>query len=374
MNRRPADLGRYPAPDPADVDLSGIDVDTGTPALVTGATGYVASWIVAALLRAGVDVHAAVRDPDNAAKVRHQRRAADGAPGTLTLFRADLLDDGSYTEAMRGCGIVFHTASPFVRKVEEPERDLVRPAVDGTRNVLESANRVDTVRRVVLTSSIAAIYTDAVETERLPQGLAEDTWNTTASLSYEPYNYSKTLAEREAWRIAEDQDRWRLVVINPALVIGPALNANPTSESFAIMRQLGSGDLRFGAPRLALALVDVRDVARAQIAAAYLPDAEGRHIVSAGDSDLLRMGYMLLPDYAEQFPLPHHALPKPLFWVLAPAVGVSRRYAAGNVDHAVRFDNAKSRRELGMEYRAISASLNEMFAQMVATGAFARRR
>lgn len=360
-------------PDPAEVDLRGIPITTDAPVLVTGANGYVASWIVAALLRAGVSVHAAVRDPDNADKTAHLRRAADDAPGKLVLFRADLLDHGSYEPAMQGCQVVFHTASPFVRQVEDPARDLVQPAVEGTRNVLDSVNKTPSVRRVVLTSSIAAVFTDATETERAG-GASESTWNTTASLEHEPYNYSKTLAEREAWRIAEQQDRWRLVVINPALVIGPALNANPTSESFAIMKQLGRGDLRFGAPRLALALVDVRDVARAQIAAAYQPEAQGRHIVSAGTTDLLRLGYMLLPEYADQFPLPHWGLPKLLFKAISPAVGISRRYAAGNVGHTIKLDNGKSRRELGMSYRTIHESLTEMFAQLVASRAFQKRR
>lgn len=358
-------------PDASDVDVSGIDVVGDAPVLVTGATGYVASWIVAALLRAGVHVHAAVRNPDDLGKVQHLLRAAQGTAGKLTLFRTDLLTPGSYAEAMAGCGIVMHTASPFIRHVDDPQRDLVDPAVSGTRNVLDSVDETPTVTRVVLTSSIASVFTDASETEQAPGGMAdESTWNTTASLDNEPYNYSKTLAEREAWAIAERQDRWRLVVINPSVVIGPALNPNPTSGSFAIMKQLGGGDMRFGAPRLGLAAVDVRDIARAHIAAAYLPDAAGRHIVSGGETDVLRMGYMLLPDFGDAFPLPHWGLPKPLFSLIAPTVGVTRRYAAGNVGHRVRLDTSKSVRELGMRYRPLPESLNEMFAQMVAAGDF----
>jgi hypothetical protein len=78
--------------------------------------------------------------------------------------------------------------------------------------------------------------------------VTEESWNTTSSLTREPHSYSKTLAEREAWRIAQAQDRWCLVTINPGLVIGPALSAAPTSEAFAIARQMASGQMRFGAP------------------------------------------------------------------------------------------------------------------------------
>lgn len=358
----------------SEIDLSGIPVDTSAPVLVTGATGYVAGWIVAGLLQAGVTVHAAVREPQNTGKVQHLLDIAASAPGELRLFRADLLEQGSYTEAMQGCRIVLHTASPFLRSIDDPQRDLVDPAVQGTRNVLESANSVESVQRVVLTSSIAAMYTDAIEAERRPGGrLTEDAWNTTASLTHEPYNLSKTLAERAAWSIAEAQHRWRLVVINPSLVIGPSLNADPTSESFGILRQFARGDMRLGAPRLGISVVDVRDVARAEIAAAFLPDAEGRHIVSGHDTDMLRLGLTLLPEFGDRYPLPRWAMPKRLFWLVAPAVGVTRPYVERNVDHVLRCDNTRSRERLGMSYRPMHDSLVQMFAQLDASGT-ARRR
>ncbi|MFF1264142.1 NAD-dependent epimerase/dehydratase family protein [Streptomyces sp. NPDC058321] len=168
-----------------------------------------------------------------------------------------------------------HSASPFTRTVQDPQRDLVDPAVHGTRNVLQTANDVDTVERVVLTSSVAAMTGDAKDIVRLPgRTVTEETWNTTSSLTREPYSFSKTLAEKEAWRIEQGQDRWSLVAINPGLVIGPALNADPTSESFSIARQMVSGQARFGAPRIAVAVVDVREVAYAHLAAAFLPKAQ----------------------------------------------------------------------------------------------------
>lgn len=349
-----------------DPDLTGITIDTSHPVLVTGATGYVAGWIVKGLLDAGATVHAAVRDPQNAAKVGHLTALADNAPGTLKLFAGDLSTAGSYAEAMAGCGIVFHTASPFTRNVADPQRDLVDPAVNGTRDVLSTANTVDTVTRVVVTSSCAAIYTDAAECDSAPGGrLTEDQWNTTASLDYEPYSYSKVLAEREAWRVAEAQDRWRLVVVNPSLVIGPSLQPHPTSESFAIVRQLIGGQMRFGAPRVSLGAVDVRDLARAHIAAGYLPDAEGRHIVSGASTDTLDLGKQLRAHFGSRLPLPRNALPKWLFSLVAPALGISRRYVAGNVDHPFVADNGKSILSLGVTYRPLQESLVDMVTQML---------
>ena len=353
----------------SDPDLTGIPVDTSRPVLVTGATGYVAGWIVKGLLDAGVTVHAAVRDPTNNGKVQHLIDLAAHSSGDLRLFAADLLKDGSYTEAMQGCGAVLHTASPFTTRVKDPQRELVDPAVQGTRTVLESANAVESVTRVVLTSSCAAIYSDAADCAEAPGGrLTEDVWNTTASLDHQPYSWSKTLAEQEAWRIADAQQRWRLVAVNPCLVIGPSVNDDPTSETFHYVKQLGDGTMRFGAPRIGLGEVDVRDVARGHIAAAYLPDVQGRHILACRGTDLVEMGRVLLPTYGGRLPLPRRPLPKRLVWLVAPLAGLTRTFVSRNVDHPWRADNSKSVRELGMTYRPLQESLEEMFAQLVERG------
>ena len=347
--------------------------DTSAPVLVTGATGYVAGWIVKELLERGATVHAAVRDPSNEAKVRHLKEL--GGPGQIRLFQSDLLDAGSYADAMADCAIVFHTASPFTMAVQDPQTELIDPAVLGTRNVLEEATRVDSVRRVVLTSSCAAIYADAADCAAAPGGvLTEDVWNTTASLDHQPYSWSKTLAEREAWKIAQGQSRWDLVVVNPSLVIGPAINLHPTSESFDIVRRLGDGTMRAGAPRFGMGVVDVRDLAAVQLAAAATPDAKGRHIVSGHNTDLFELGRTLLPKFGAAYPVPRRALPKWLVWLAGPlTVGISRKVVARNVDVPWRADNAKSRRELGATYRPMSESMEDMFGQMIEMGSFARK-
>lgn len=349
-------------------------IDTSAPVLVTGATGYVAGWIVKALLEAGVSVHAAVRAPEDEAKTAHLRAIADTTPGTLTLFKADLLDQGSYAQAMAGCAIVFHTASPFTLNVGDAQADLVDPAVNGTRNVLETASATPTVRRVVLTSSVAAIYGDNADIASAPGGRLDETvWNTTSSLTNNPYSYSKTKAEQAAWEMAQAQAQWDLVVVNPSLVIGPALQARPTSESFSILRQMASGRMKAGAPRWGMGCVDVRDLAQAHLAAAYLPQAEGRNIVSAVDTDFVQMAETLLPSYGAAYPLPRKALPKWLVWLIAPLARMSRESVTRNVDVPFRADNTKAVNALGLSYRPLAESMTEMFAQMIESGQIAKR-
>ena len=328
------------------IDLSGIPVDTSSPVMVTGATGYLGSWVTKGLLDAGVTVHAAVRDPQNTNKVAHLNRMAEQAPGTLRLFAGDLLQPGSYDQAMEG--------------------DLVTPALQGTRNVLTGVGRTPSVTRVVLTSSIAAMYGDAADIEGYPgRILTETCWNTTSSLSHEPYPYSKTLAEKEAWRLAAEQDRWRLVTINPSMILGPSLGSAPTSDSFSTIRMMIDGTARLGAPRVGISVVDVREVAQAHIAAAFLPEAHGRYIASAEDTDIFALTSTLLPRFGRSLPLPRRALPRPVVVAMAPRLGQTRTYIRRNVGYTVRSDASRSRLELGTRYRPVQASMEEMVEQML---------
>lgn len=349
-----------------------MQITTDKPVLVTGATGYVAGWLVKRLLEAGLTVHAAVRDPDRVGAVV---ALGEGTPGTVRLFKADLLDEGSYDAAMAGCGVVFHTASPFVTVIRDAQRDLVDPALKGTRNVLGSANRTDSVERVVLTSSIAAVFGDQADLQDIPGGvLSEIYWNTTSSLTHQPYSYSKTLAEGAAWEMANAQDRWRLVVINPGLVMGPGVNGVGRSESFGMLRQLGNGKMKTGVPPYEIGMVDVRDVAEAHLRAGFLPDAEGRHMVFEAPYSFLDLAKVLKPAFPD-YPIPERELPKALLWLVGPLLSrqITRKLVSRAFGYPWRGDNGKSRRDLGLTYRPVGAATVEMFAQLVDAGLVGRR-
>lgn len=350
-------------------------VETDAPVLVTGATGYIAGWLVKKLLDRGVTVHAAVRDPAKADKVRHLTQMAQDAPGKLVLFKTDLLDPGSYKEAMQGCCVVFHTASPYSLTVKDAQTELVDPALDGTRNVLHEACNTRTVKRVVLTSSVAAIYGDNTDLLAVADGkLAEDQWNTTSTLDYNPYPYSKTVSEHAAWEIAESQSQWDLVVINPALVMGPALNPNPSSDSFTVLGGFGSGVMLLGVPDLRFGVVDVREVADAHIAAGFNPKANHRYILCAQSSGLMGIADCLRAKFS-QYPLPNWIIPKPIIWLLGPILSdeLPRRYVKLNVGYPFEVNNARSIEELGISYRPIEQSVTEAFAQMIEAGLVKKR-
>lgn len=347
-------------------------IDRTKPVLVTGANGYVASWLVKRLLDEGLTVHAAVRNPKDEKKIVHLKEAAAKSKGRIVFFASDLLRPGSYKEAMDGCELVYHTASPFNTNVKDAQKELIDPAVNGTANVLNSAKEVSSVKRVVVTSSCAAIYTDAIDTVNAPGGkLTEEIWNTTASLEYQPYSYSKTLAEKKAWEIEKTQDRWDLVTVNMSLVMGPALNpGNTTSESINILKMLGGGEMKMGAPRMGVGLVDVRDVAEAHFKAGFTPAAKGRYITSAHSTDLLEMGKVLLPKYGDKFPLPTKALPKWLLMVVGPFTNklFTRPFIRKNVDVPWNADNSKIKKELGMTFRPMKETMEDAFQNLIDEG------
>lgn len=339
--------------------------DKNNPVMITGATGYVAGWIVKKLLDAGYTVHAPVRAPDNTDKLKYLNELAANAPGEICYFKADLLADGSYDEAMAGCQVVLHTASPFSTRVKDPQKQLVDPALQGTRNVLESVNRTESVRRVVLTSSCAAIYGDNIDVANAPAGvLTEEIWNTTSTLEHNPYQYSKTVAEKKAWSMADAQDRWQLVVTNPSLVIGPGINPHATSDSFKIVKALVGGEMKVGAPLVGMGTIDVRDLAEAHYQAAFNPKAQGRNILSSSNTDLLQMAATLEEKYS-QYPLPRRQLPTLLLWLAGPLTGYSRKFIKRNFGYRFAADNSKAKRELGLKYRPLKESMQDMLQQLI---------
>jgi nucleoside-diphosphate-sugar epimerase len=338
--------------------------------LVTGATGYLASWAIKQLLEQGQTVHATVRDVNARSKHQHLLDIAENASGTLTLFSADLLTEGSFAEAMVGCDTVIHMASPFVISgIKDPQQQLIKPAEEGTRNVLAQVDKTETVKRVVLTSSVASIYGDSIDLLDTQQGIfTEAHWNTTSSVDHQPYSLSKTLAERLAWKMSEAQSRWDLVVINPGFIMGPSLTNRKDSTSIGFMRGLLKGQYKSGAPDLAFGLVDVRDVANAHIQAAFRSEVSGRHILVAGSPSVLDMASALREEFGRKYALPKSGLPKWLVWLVAPLVGLTRKFVKNNLGYPLAFDNSYSQKDLGIEYRSMRETLADHANQLEKDG------
>lgn len=321
----------------------------GARVLVTGATGYVAGPLIKRLVGAGVRVHAAVRDPADTVKLSHLAEIAKSGPGAIEFFRADLLEPGSFDAAIAGCEIVFHTASPFLdmSKISDPQKQFVDPALGGTINILDSVNRTRGVRRVVLTSSAATMAGGPDDMEKTGGVVGAASWNTVSSLENGPYLFSKTVAERKAWEMAGAQDRWRLVSINPGTVLGPGLNADPTSASFDRVRSLGDGTFKNGLPPVRFGMVDVSDVAEAHFRAAFIEAAHGRYLVAENVYSFGDLVEMLKSRFGDRDGYPAKtALPADM-----------PRYI---------WDTGRSKKELGLSYRPLEPALAAMFEKIEA--------
>ncbi|MCB0495184.1 MAG: aldehyde reductase [Cyclobacteriaceae bacterium] len=333
--------------------------------LVTGATGYIGGWVVKYLLEEGYTVHITVRDKSKKKKYEHLLKLADQSKGTLQVFEADLLDGNSFIEPMKDCEVVFHIASPFIiNNIKDPQTQLIDPALEGTRNVLNAVNTTESVKRVVLTSSTVAICGDNADMK--DQGLkafTEQHWNTTSNLKHQPYAFSKVLAEKEAQKIADAQSRWSLSVINPGFVMGPSLAGSTSSGSFEFIRDYLSGKLLTGVPMLVFSYVDVRDVARAHILAAE-KNSDGRHIITNKSFSMLEVSKILKGSAKKKGLLPKFQAPKFMLYIIGPLFGLSSKFVSRNIGYSIQFDNSKSKEKLGLEYRSIETALKEMVEQM----------
>ncbi|ESQ28370.1 hypothetical protein EUTSA_v10019826mg [Eutrema salsugineum] len=247
----------------------------GKVVCVTGASGYIASWIVKLLLLRGYTVRATVRDPKDQKKTDHLL-ALDSAKERLKLFKANLLEEGSFDHAIDGCDIVVHTASPVTLTVADPQADMIDPAVKGTLNVLKTCIKVSSVKRVIVTSSMAAVL--ARGSRFGPNDLVDETTFSDPSFCEKQkkwYALSKTLAEDAAWKFAK-ANGLDLIVMNPGLVVGPILQPS-LNFSVEVVVDLIKGKDPFNSKHYRF--VDVRDVALAHVKALETPSANGRYII-----------------------------------------------------------------------------------------------
>ena len=334
-----------------------------TRVLITGAMGFIASHAIADLLAHGYDVRGTVRSRPKALLEAARLPGAE----RLELVEADLLREVSFDKAAQGCDAVFHMASPYAVNVKDPQRELVDPAVKGTLNVLQAAVKAGSVKRVVLTSSFAAI-TDEPPADHY---LTESDWNGKSSLKRNPYYFSKTEAEKAAWRFMDSvKPAFDLIVINPFLVIGPSYT-RALNESNKMLADMTKG-VYPGVLALAWGFVDVRDVARAHVLALETPGATGRYLC-AGEILSMRQTVNVLRKALPNAKLPWLPLNYSFATTLVKLISFTQpsgvgSYLRSHLGRRLRYDSGKIRRELGMTFRPAAESITEAVADMVAKG------
>jgi len=304
-------------------------------ALVTGATGFIGSHVAHALLRHGWEVRALVRPAANG-----QRRAE--LPPEVEVVAGDIRDEAAVRRALEGCLALFHVAALYELWAPDPRR-FYEVNVEGTRTLLEAANKLD---RVVYTSSVATVTPGGDEC-----GFADP------EAVHSHYKRSKILAERVALQ------RPNVVVVNPSTPVGWG-DVRPTPTGKIVL-----DFLRGRLPAYidtGLNLVDVEDVAEGHVLAYRRGEPGERYILGNENVTLKTMLDILAAETGRKSP----RLKLPLS--LAYAAGVISELVEGRIAaraptvplEGVRmarvpmyYDPSRARRELGLPQTPVRTAL-----------------
>jgi bifunctional dihydroflavonol 4-reductase/flavanone 4-reductase len=278
---------------------------------VTGAGGYIGSWLVKSLLQRGYTVNATLRNPKDEAKTG-PLLSLPGAAERLKLFQADLSEEGAFDSAVEGCEGVFDVASPMdFSKLSED--DYVQPALKGVLNVLKSCSRAKSVRRVVYTSSVGAACPLNEEGELINGStLDESTWTPVDFMRRKAhpssfYALSKTLAEKAAIEYGLNSGQMEVVTIGPGLVAGPGIIS---TFPYSCNEILGPITGNYEAMKLgesfagSLPFVHIDDLCEAHIFLMEQLNVQGRHICSVRSfnfSELVDFIHKRYPQFTLQF-------------------------------------------------------------------------
>ncbi|KAA1471305.1 NAD-P-binding protein [Dentipellis sp. KUC8613] len=265
--------------------------------LVTGANGFVAAWVIRALLEKGHAVRGTVRSVKKGDYLRNIFKTY-GDKFELVIVE-DITKEGAFDDAVKGIDIVAHTASPFQFKADDPD-DFIAPAVNGTVGILESVKRHGlTVKRIIVLSSASTIV-DPFNTAPVII-YDESDWNETSHQLVEqqgknapvPFWYiaSKTLAEKAAWDFVEknkSEINFDLVTLVPPYIFGPPIHevhsVSELNQSLSDFHDTLVKGVPYNFPEIAHGFIDVRDLAEAHVRAAEVADAGGKRFIISGGS------------------------------------------------------------------------------------------
>jgi dihydroflavonol-4-reductase len=331
------------------------------PTLVTGANGHLGNNLCRLLAERGERVRAMIR------------RGADPAPLAgldVEIVRGDILDAGDAATAVADCARVYHAAAGFLMWSRDPERDIIRPCVEGTRTVLEAAARAG-VEKLVYVSTSGTIGAATTPVQR------DETQDNTSPHIH--YARGKIAAEREAFAIAK-RTGLPVIAVQPGLILGPRFWK--LSES---VRQVADF-LNQGAPLYfdgGFSVVDVEDVARGSILAMEKGRAGERYILSGEDLTVKQL-FDLMADLSG-LQAPRIKAPVPVVRVAAAVMEFAAQLTGkrpmidrSQVDEFAGryayFSSAKAQRELGYTYLPARETVQRTITWLVEHGFVNQRR
>lgn len=318
--------------------------------LVTGASGFIGSHIVANLLSKGWCVRAALRAPDDPERVDHLLALPVGDGGSLEVVKMDLLDADEVNAAVAGCSDVIHAAAALYVGKSDPQKEVIDPSLIGTQNICDAIDATNSVKRLVHTSSTAAIRPTKYEDGTC---FTSESWADDATIENNAYGLAKAGAERlvREWHANKDENtRPRLVTIHPCVVFGPPLSKRHLGGSLSYVEALYKRTMPKSLP-VHINIVDVRDVAESHVRALTEGEPCGRYLVIGGDMWMKEVADILRTAYPER-KWPKGVLPYPVCLIAAlfhPKISI--KWARSSLKRHCTFDATPAKQELNMTFR-----------------------
>ncbi len=250
-------------------------------ALVTGATGFIGSYLICALLERGYHVRGSVQNKADSAKLAPLK--AFPHQENLEIVEADLLKPASWDSVVQSCDFVFHVAAQITFKTAEDVEKMITSIVDGTSAILKAAAKYD-VKAVIITSSVATMY----DFSHPGKVFTEEDWVDPLAKETMGYAKGKLSMEKAAMEFWESTGRkFKLSILNPVTVLGPTKVSKPFWSASVVIPLLDGSTKEMC--QISMPLVDIRDVVEAEIRALELPISNGRrYICASGESPSIK--------------------------------------------------------------------------------------
>ncbi len=333
--------------------------------LLTGISGWIAKHTAIELLNAGYEVLGTIRNK-NLVDQTKQTISKYASTEKLSFVELDLLKDDGWNEAAKGCRYIFHVASPFPMKVSSNRENLLPVAVDGTLRVLNAGLNTG-VEQIIKTSSIVAMFRKPNRTN--PYTFGENDWSDENWIEgVSDYFLSKTKAEKAAWRLMESKGlKNKLTTINPGGVFGDALDKKG-GTSIEYIRQFMKGKFP-GAPKFAVLISDVKDIAKAHVACIGNNKVGGRRLIVGKDvKRLVELSQLIaeaMPEYKKK--LPTKELPN-LMVKLISYIDSSAKTMIPDLGIMMQTDTSYAEEILGFKFKPAKGCISENARSVVRLG------
>ncbi len=333
--------------------------------LLTGISGWIAKHIAIELLNAGYEVLGTIRNK-NLVDQTKQTISKYASTEKLSFVELDLLKDDGWNEAAKGCRYIFHVASPFPMKVSSNRENLLPVAVDGTLRVLNAGLNAG-VEQIIKTSSIVAMFRKPNRTNTYTFG--ENDWSDENWIEgVSDYFLSKTKAEKAAWKLMESKGlKNKLTTINPGGVFGDALDKKG-GTSIEYIRQFMKGKFP-GAPKFAVLISDVKDIAKAHVACIGNNKVGGRRLIVGKDvKRLVELSQLIaeaMPEYKKK--LPTKELPN-LIVKLISYIDSSAKTMIPDLGIMMQTDTSYAEEILGFKFKPAKGCISENAKSVVRLG------